>query len=117
MCKIDDKIVSIGAIKQKTDFDFNSDKADLDYFRNDFNFELGYCFTLPDYTGKGHSSEIVKHLIDKLSSENLMASTELREGNSMKTILERNGFEQRGKKWKSSIHDGELGLFLKFVKK
>ncbi|MBS1571345.1 MAG: hypothetical protein KF825_09995 [Ferruginibacter sp.] len=116
LCKVDNKIISIGAIKPKTNSDFNSDKADLDKFRNDFSSELGYCFTLPDHTGKGFSSSIVKLLLDKFSDTNLMASTELRVDNSMTRILEKNNFKQFGKPWKSTIHKGTLGLFLKFVK-
>ncbi len=116
LCIIDDKIISIGAIKPKTDSDFDSNKANLNDLRNDFDFELGYCFTLPKFTGRGHSSTIVKLLIDKLPDKNLMASTELRADNSMPRILEKNGFKQFGKPWKSTIHGGALGLFLKFVK-
>jgi len=113
---VDNEIISIGAIKPKTNSDFNSDKADLDKFRNDFSLELGYCFTLPNYTGKGFSSSIVKLLPDKFNHTNLMASTELRIDNSMTRILEKNNFKQFGKPWKSAIHKGTLGLFLKFVK-
>jgi RimJ/RimL family protein N-acetyltransferase len=84
--------------------------------RNEFQIELGYCFTLPDKTGQGYSSTITKMLLDKVRSENLMASTELRSDNSMIRILERNGFKQYGKPWKSGIHKGTLGLYLKFAK-
>jgi len=116
LCKVNNKIVSIGAIKPKTSSDFNSEKADLGKFRQDFSLELGYCFTLPNYTGKGFSSSIVKLLLDKFSNINLMASTELHVDNSMIRILERNNFKHFGKPWKSSIHKGTLGLFLKFVR-
>lgn len=116
VCKVDSEIISIGAIKPRTDSDFNSNKADLDKFRNDFSVELGYCFTLPDHTGKGYSSSLVKLLLDKYKDINLMASTELRADNSMTRILEKNHFKHFGKPWKSTIHQGTLGLFLKFVK-
>ena len=116
LCIIDDKVISIGAIKPKTDSDFNTNKANLGNLRNDFDFELGYCCTLPQYTRQGHSSKIVKLLLDKSEDINLMASTELRANNSMRRILENNGFKQDGKPWKSSMpHGGALGLFLKFV--
>jgi hypothetical protein len=45
-----------------------------------------------------------------------MASTELREDNSMKRILERNKFIQYGNSWRSGIHGGQLGLFLRYGK-
>lgn len=114
ICKVDNEVVSIGAIKPKTNSDFNSNKADLEKFRDDFEKELGYCFTLPSHTGNGFSSAIVKLLVDKVSNENLMASTELRSDNSMLSILHRNGLKQYGRSWKSRVHNGALGLFLKF---
>jgi hypothetical protein len=116
LCIINDKIISIGAIKPKTNSDFNTNKANLKDLRNNFEFELGYCFTVHEYTGKGYSSTIVKLLIDKSEDINLIATTELRANNSMVRILERNGFRLFGKPWKSTIHGGILGLFLKFVK-
>lgn len=115
VCKVDGEIISIGAIKPKTNSDFDSNKADLDEFRNDFSLELGYCYTVPDHTGKGYSSAIVKLLLNKCKDINLMASTELRADNSMTLILEKNSFKQYGKPWESSIHNGALGLFLKFI--
>lgn len=115
ICQVDNEIVSIGAIKPKTNSDFNTDKADLDKLRNDFDLELGYCFTLSEHTGQGYSSNIARMLIDKIGNINLMGSTELRSDNSMIRILERNGFNQYGKPWKSGIHNGTLGLFLKFT--
>jgi len=115
VCFVDGELISIGAIKPKTNSDFNSSKADVDKFRNIFSLELGYCYTLPEHTGNGYSSSIVKLLLDKFKNTNLMASTELRADNSMTRILEKNSFKQYGKAWKSSIHNGTLGLFLKFV--
>lgn len=116
LCKLDNEIISIGAIKPKTSSDFNSDKSGLEKFRNDFSLELGYCFTLSAHTGKGFSSSIVKLLLDDFNNTNIMASTELRLNNSMIRILEKNNFKHFGNPWKSTIHNGTLGLFLKFVK-
>jgi hypothetical protein len=116
VCKADNFIVSIGAIKPKTNNDFNPGKANLDKLRNDFQLELGYCYTLPGYTGNGYSSKIVEMLIDKTAGNNIMASTELRDDNSMKRILERNNFKLQGNPWTSSIHGGQLGLFLNYAK-
>lgn len=114
ICKVDGEIISIGAIKPKTNSAFDSNKADLDKLRNDFSLELGYCYTAPVHTGKGYSSSLVNLLLAKFSDTNLIASTELRANNSMTRILEKNGFKQYGRPWKSSIHNGTLGLFLKF---
>lgn len=117
ICQVDKNIIAIGAIKPKTNSDFNSDKADLDKMRNEFQDELGYCFTLKEHSGKGHSSKIVNLLLDKNGiDKNIMASTELRVDNPMVGILEKNDFRQYGNSWKSIIHNGTLGLFLKFGK-
>ncbi|BDU25127.1 hypothetical protein [Flavobacterium sp. GSB-24] len=114
VCMVGDEIVSIGATKPKTNSDFDPAKADLPHLSVNFRWEIGYCYTDPDHIGKGYSSSIVEKLIGKLPEINLMASTELRKDNSMLRILERNGFKQFGNVWKSTIHNGDLGLFLKF---
>lgn len=116
ICFENDKMVSIGAIKPKTASDFEKPKADLPSLSNSFNWELGYCYTHPSFERKGYSSQIVKLLVTSICTENLLASTELRVDNSMVHILERNGFKQTGKIWKSGIHEGILGLFLRIVK-
>jgi hypothetical protein len=116
LCKADNVIVSIGAIKPKTSSDFNHNKSGLDKLQNDFQKELGYCFTLPNHTGNGYSSTLVQLLLKRVEKENLMASTELYLANSMIRILERNGFKQYGSPWKSGIHNGTLGLFLRYLK-
>lgn len=115
-CFLDAKMVSIGAIKPKTTSDFGKAKANLPDQNNNFIWELGYCFTNPGNTGKGYSSMIVKQLIEKFGSQNLMATTELRADNSMGRILGKVGFEQHGATWKSAIHQGEMGLFLRLIK-
>lgn len=44
-----------------------------------------------------------------------MASTEIAANPGMVKILEKHGFRQFGKPWKSSLHKNYLGLFLKFT--
>lgn len=112
VCIVNNKIVSIGAIKPATSFDFDNKHADLDSMGQDFKIELGYCYTEPAHTGKGYSSQIVKLLLSKCASKKIMASTELVSTNKMIGILERAGFKRYGKEWKSNIHGGKLGLFL-----
>lgn len=112
MCVVAGKVVSIGAIKPATSFDFNNKHADLNSMSQDFEVELGYCYTEPSNTGKGYSSSIVKLLLSKYEFKKIMASTELLSTNKMVGILERAGFKRHGKEWKSSIHGGALGLFL-----
>jgi GNAT superfamily N-acetyltransferase len=109
-------IVSIGAIKPSTKFDFDKNHADLEALQNEFKVEIGYCYTEPEYGGKGYSSQIVKLLLEKCGPVNVMASTELRSDNRMKAILEKSGFKFYGRPWKSAIHSGLLGLYLRIVK-
>jgi predicted GNAT family N-acyltransferase len=114
VCKCDGAIVAIGAIKQKTESDFLSEKSDLPTLKSDFSWELGYCFTEEEWRGKGISTSIVKLLLREVGNENLMASTEMHPTNPMIRILTSNGFSVHGKPWRSSIHNGFLGLFLRF---
>lgn len=113
MSFVDGKPVSIGAIKPKTVSDFKENKANLPDLEKAFEWELGYFYTDIDHQCRGYGSEITETLIQKTEDINLMASTELAEKNSMKRILERTGFTRKGSAWKSQIHGGELGLFIK----
>lgn len=106
--------IAIGGIKKKTSTDFDKEKADLSELEKDFDWELGYIFTEKNFNGKGISSSIVKLLLQKNTNINLMASTEISENPAMVSILKKNGFSQKGKSWKSNIHENELGLFLKY---
>lgn len=106
--------IAIGGIKKKTITDFDKDKADLSELEKDFDWELGYIFTEKNFNGKGISSSIVKLLLKKNENINLMASTEISENPAMVSILKKNGFLQKGKSWKSNIHENELGLFLRY---
>ncbi len=111
---INETPIAIGAIKTKTKSDFDKQKADLPNLFDDFNWELGYLFTLDQYRGNGIASNMVNLLIKEYGNDNLMASTEINANPSMVKILERNGFRHYGKPWKSNIHNSYLGLFLKF---
>ena len=106
--------IGIGAIKPKTNSDFDEQKADLSRLFDDFNWELGYLFILDQHQGNSIASNMVNLLIQEYGDDNLMASTEINANPGMVRILEKNGFRQYGKPWKSSIHDNYLGLFLKF---
>ena len=115
VCKVDGQIVSIGAIKPATKSDFDKDHAQLEKLAKDFTLELGYCFTEPDHTRKGYSSTVVNFLLENQKT-NLIASTELRNDNGMIYVLQKFGFKQYGKPWKSVIHGGLLGLYLRIIK-
>ncbi len=114
IAKIDSKVVSIGAIKKKTESDFSNEKAGLTEFADQFEWELGYLFTENGYSGKGIASTIARTLIESYGNDNLMASTEISENPAMVKILEKNGFRLFGRPWKSRIHENYLGLFLKY---
>jgi len=111
--KIENEIVGIGGLKERTNSDFSKEKANLMEMRNLFNWELGYLYTSENHRGLGVASKTVDSLINEHGENNLMASTEIEENPGMVKILERNGFEQKGKTWKSGIHENILGLYLK----
>lgn len=110
---IDNVPVAIGGIKKKTITAFNEEKANLKELEKDYNWELGYIYTVKNQNGKGLSSTIVKYLLERNKNENLMASTEIITNPIMVHILEKNGFNRIGNSWKSGIHVNELGLFLR----
>lgn len=115
-CIWGEKRIGIGAIKPKTPSDFDAPKANLSALKDDVTWELGYIYVQPEYRGLGLSSTITKLLLKDLDRENLIASTELYANNPMVGVLQKNGFHQMGKPWKSTRHDGYLGLFIKFKK-
>lgn len=112
--RVNDTPIALGAIKQKTNSDFDENKANLQDLRDHFPWELGYLYTKTDYCNLGIGTMVVKLLLNKYGSENLMASTEITNNPAMVKLLVKNGFKQYGEPWKSSIHDHYLGLFLKF---
>ncbi len=112
--KINDKISGIGAIKEKTESDFSKQKASIPELKDSFQWELGYLYVNPEYSGKGIATNIVRLLIESYGKGNLMASTEISANPAMVKILEKFGFRLYGKPWKSDIHNNHLGLFLKF---
>lgn len=116
LAAIDDDLVGIGAIKVKTKSDFSDAKSGLGHLKDQFEWELGYVFTLKEVEGRGIASMIVKQLLREFGSGNLMASTELVANPGMVRILEKNGFIRLGNPWKSSIHENVLALFLRFKK-
>lgn len=111
---IDNTAVAIGGIKKKTGSDFDEEKADLQESAKDFEWELGYLYTEKKYAGKGLSNSIIEKLLDRNKSLKLMASTEITANPAMVRLLEKNKFVRAGKSWRSSIHENELGLFLKY---
>jgi ribosomal protein S18 acetylase RimI-like enzyme len=114
IAKINEDIAGIGAIKIKTKSDFSNEKASVPELSNAFEWELGYLYVNPDYSGKGIATNVTRMLIDSYGNGNLMASTEISANPAMVKILEKFGFRLFGKPWKSGIHKNYLGLFLKF---
>lgn len=121
-CKIaciaydEDSPVAIGAIKVRTGWDFKKDKSGLVGEKKNFEWELGYLYTTPEYEKNRIAKNIVARLIQEYGDENLMASTEYTMNPGMVHILESFGFEQKGKVWKSIKHNNDIALFLKYKK-
>jgi len=111
---IDNNVVAIGGIKVKTPSDFSTENANLPEVSKHFEWELGYIYTMPDFTKRGIASSMTNLLLSEYGTENLMASTEITANPGMVKILERNGFKHYGTPWKSGIHSEYLGLFLKY---
>lgn len=105
--------VAIGAIKMKTAFDFGANKGNLPDLANDYEWEVGYFYTEPEMEGRGFSSALLSQLLIKYGNGNLMATTEIREGNRMIDSLEHRQFKQIGSTWKSTKSGNDLRLFLR----
>jgi RimJ/RimL family protein N-acetyltransferase len=114
VARVDSEAVAIGGVKIKTASDFSDEKAGVPTLANEFEWELGYLYTQPEYSGRGIGSVVARMLVDAHGKGNLMASTEISANPAMVVILEKLGFRQFGKPWKSAIHDNYLALFLKF---
>ncbi len=114
IASIDGEVVAIGAIKKKTDSNFTNNKAGTPELSEEFEWELGYLFTNPDFQGRKLASSITRVLLHHFGNENLMASTEISANPGMVKILGNNAFKLYGRPWKSAIHENYLGLFLKF---
>ncbi|CAI1694510.1 Acetyltransferase (GNAT) family [Serratia quinivorans] len=108
------ELAAIGALKIKTKSVFSISKADLSSLESEFEWELGYIYTVPKYQGKGLAQNVVAALLESFEGDHLMATTEVSKNPRMVRILENNGFKLHGKPWKSNIHGNDLGLFLKF---
>jgi GNAT superfamily N-acetyltransferase len=111
---LDGKAIGCGGIKEKTPSAFTREKANLPDESQNFDWELGYIFTKPDYSGKGIASTLIRNLISEYGDENIMASTEISVNPGMVRILEKDGFIHYGTPWKSGIHSNYLGLFLRY---
>ncbi|MES2808054.1 MAG: hypothetical protein V4619_05495 [Bacteroidota bacterium] len=108
-----EKPVAIGAIKPKTASDFTAAKANLPDLAKDYDWEVGYFYTEPAFEGRRFSSALLSQLLTKYGDGNLMATTEIREGNRMVDSLEHRRFRQVGATWKSAISNNDLRLFLR----
>ena len=111
---IDKKPISIGAIKKKTNYDFESEYSNLPELSLQFDWELGYLYTKEQYSKKGIASSVIKYLLDAYGNKNIMASTEISANPAMVHLLEKNGFRHYGNPWKSRKHSNFIGLFLRF---
>ena len=112
---IDGNMICIGAIKPKTKSVFGPKKANLPEIGASIEWEIGYFFTESLYEGNGYSSKIFDGLLSKFGNDNLMAITEIKEGNKMINSLENRGFVQQGNSWAGANGNENLRLFLKHV--
>lgn len=109
-----DKPIAIGGIKKVIDKHFSMEYANVPEKSKLFENELGYIFTLAEFRGNNIAGRMVDIIIKKFGNKNLVSSTELNEKNNMQKILDKRGFKNYGKSWKSKDNN-DLGLFLKFA--
>jgi hypothetical protein len=107
-----DELIGIGAIKQvyKTPFD----KAGVSELKGKYNNELGYLFIKEEkeLRGKGIAKAICNFLISKIPEENIFATTEQSEENSMIYILQRLNFEKVGETYSGAKTKKKIVLYL-----
>ncbi|MCK7591327.1 hypothetical protein M0G43_12135 [Subsaxibacter sp. CAU 1640] len=103
LVKLDGNAIGIGALKQvyKTPFDY----AKIPEIKENYNYELGYLFVDKDnikanFQGLGIGKYITKLLLNEIKNENVFATTELNEKNSMYHILKSFNFESIGNTYK-----------------
>src|SRR5690606_28750684 len=103
LVKLDGNAIGIGALKQvyKTPFDY----AKIPEIKENYNYELGYLFVDKDnikanFQGLGIGKYITKLRLNEIKNENVFATTELNEKNSMYHILKSFNFESIGKTYK-----------------
>lgn len=95
------KILSVAAIKNpnksyKTRV-FRLSKVNL---IKEYNYELGYIVTDPDYEGKGYCQKVVSALLKKTKGLDMYATTRK---SSMVHILKKHGFVKKGKVFKKGL--------------
>lgn len=107
-----DSLIGIGAIKQvyKTPFD----KAGVSELKSNYNSELGYLFIKDEkeFRGKGIAKAICNLLISQIQEENIFATTEQSDSNSMKYILQSLNFEKVGETYEGAKTKKKIGLYL-----
>ncbi len=107
-----EELIGIGAIKQvyKTPFD----KAGVSELKDKYNHELGYLFIKEnkEIRGKGIAKAICNYLISQVPEENIFATTEQSEENSMVYILQGLNFEKVGETYSGAKTKKKIGLYL-----
>lgn len=96
----DNQIIGIGALKQvsKTSFDY----AEVVELKSKFKIELGYLYVEDNqkdssYRGLGIGKSMTRLLLDQVNTQNIFATTEIKETNPMLHILSGFGFKSIGK--------------------
>lgn len=104
--------IGIGAIKEvyKTPFD----KAEVANLKDKYDLELGYLFVLDKkkYRGKGIAKSICSGLLNKTGLRNVFATTEEKNENAMKWILEKFEFIKTGQTYLGAKTKKNIGLYL-----
>lgn len=102
-CYVDNKLVGVSAIKQKSEeivkrtlykAKINSDKIPT--------HELGYSFTKLKFRGQGINKQINDELLGLIGQENIYATTD---NDTMRKYLKEKGFIKRGSSFKGEFNE------------
>lgn len=106
---IDGKLAGIGAIKLPRPSYHNRvfTKAGISNLQKNYEKELGYIFTSPEFRGRKISTKVLNSLLEKLNDQKVFATTK---SQFMRAILIESGFKKKGNTYQND--DGEdLELF------
>ena len=109
-CFYQQQLIGIAAIKnpsknyKQTVFQ----KAGVTSEKENYHYEIGYAFTVEKFRGKGINLKLTNNLIHQIGTQKLYCTTG-HEG--MKSMLERLGFKQLGRPYRSELTQNLLRLF------
>lgn len=105
-------LVGIGALKRpRSSYKMKVfQKSGTALSADEYNLELGWLYTKPEFRGKGITQAIVGTLLSKIGCEKVFATTRK---DDAKHILKKFKFTETGKRFESSRRGYRLSLFVR----